>query len=181
MEQFLASELKMTEQTFGPGTASWMQTKASFVFAAYSPAEKVGQAAIGSSDIDLTKRLMGGSGMALVGTFNSYIEGLVLNFFVASLRFFIFGVWLLVLIPVFIAALVDGFVQRSIKRAEFGAIRPAAFAFTSMVVIPLAMAPLLYLVAPFSLTPLVAPLWTLLMILPLSAMVANSQPIFGRA
>jgi hypothetical protein len=81
---------------------------------------------------------------------------------------------------VFCAALVDGFVQRAIKQAEFGAIRPAAFSVASHAVIPLAMAPLVYLVAPFPLTPLVSPLWALLMVMPLSALVSNSQPVFGR-
>jgi hypothetical protein len=33
---------------------------------------------------------------------------------------------------------------------------------------------------PFSLSPLLAPAWAALVALPLSILVANSQPIFGR-
>ena len=100
--------------------------------------------------------------------------------FVIVLRLFIFLLWAVILLPVFIAAIIDGFVQRAIKRAEFGAIRPAAYTLLSMVVIPLAMAPLIYLVIPLPISPLVSPLWALVMALPLSAMVSNMQPIFGR-
>jgi hypothetical protein len=96
------------------------------------------------------------------------------------LRLFIFIVWLLILIPVFVAAVIDGLVQRAIKRAEFGAIRPAAYTLASIVVVPLAMAPLLYLVVPLPISPLVSPLWAVVLALPLSFMVSNMQPIFGR-
>ena len=127
-----------------------------------------------------TERVVPGPGVAITKSYNVYVQGLILNLFVAALRFFIFGVWFLLLIPVFIAAVIDGFVIRAIKRSEFGAIRPAAYSVMSMVVIPMAMAPLMYLVIPMPIPPLSSPLWALLMVLPLSAMVANMQPIFGR-
>lgn len=181
MERFLTMELELTRNTFGDRTANWLQEKASFVFEVYSPADAVGKAAVRGSNMDLTKRIVPGPGVAITGAFNSYVEGLVLNFFVAALRFFIFGLWFLILLPVFVAAVIDGFVQRAIKRSEFGAIRPAAYSVTSMVVIPLAMAPIVYMSLPVPISPLVSPMWALLMLLPLSAMVSNSQPIFGRA
>lgn len=181
MEQYLTMELQMTRNTFGDKTTNWLEDRAGFVFDAFTPAEAVDRTAIRGADMALTKRVVSGPGVALTNAFNSYIEGLVLNFFVLVLRFFIFGIWFLILLPVFVATLVDGYVQRAIKREEFGAIRPAAYSLTSMVVIPMAMAPIVYLALPFPVSPLVSPMWALLMILPMSSMVSNSQPIFGRA
>lgn len=181
MERFLTMEMQLTRNTFGDRTADWLQEKASLVFGVYTPAGTVGEAAIRGKDMELTKRVVPGPGVAITHAFNSYVEGLVLNFFVVTLRFFIFGLWFLILLPVFVAAVIDGFVQRAIKRDEFGAIRPAAYSLTSMIVIPLAMAPIVYLSVPVPISPLVSPLWALLMALPLSSMVSNSQPIFGRA
>lgn len=181
MERFLTMELQMTRNTFGDGTANWLQDKSAFIFDVYSPADAVGRSAVRGTEMALTKRVVAGPGVAITNAFNSYVEGLVLNFFVVALRFLIFALWFLILLPVFIAAVVDGFVQRAIKREEFGAIRPAAYSLTSMIVIPLAMAPLVYLALPVPVTPLVSPMWALAMVLPLSSMVSNSQPIFGRA
>jgi hypothetical protein len=181
MERFLTMEMQLTRNTFGGRTADWLQDKASVVFDAYTPAGIVGDAAVRGKDMELTKRVVSGPGVAITHAFNSYVEGLVLNFFVVTLRFFIFALWFLILLPVFVAAVIDGFVQRAIKRDEFGAIRPAAYSLTSMIVIPLAMAPIVYLSLPVPISPLVSPMWALLMALPLSSMVSNSQPIFGRA
>ena len=181
MERFLTMELQMTRNTFGDKTADWIQGSASLVFGVYTPANTVGQAAVRGKNMELTKRVVSGPGVAITHAFNSYVQGLVLNFFVVTPRFFIFCLWFIVLLPVFVAAAIDGFVQRAIKREEFGAIRPAAYSLTIMIVIPLALAPIVYLSLPVPISPLVSPMWALLMVLPLSSMVSNSQPIFGRA
>lgn len=180
MRQFAAAELQMTQETFGQGTADWLEKRAAVVFRLYTPSRSLDSARIQGEGMKRTERVVPGPGVAITKSYNVYVQGLILNLFVAALRFFIFGVWFLLLIPVFIAAVIDGFVIRAIKRSEFGAIRPAAYSVMSMVVIPMAMAPLMYLVIPMPIPPLSSPLWALLMALPLSAMVANMQPIFGR-
>lgn len=180
MEGFAEREMALTRATFGDSTADTLQRQANVVFALYTPKDTLGKAVVHGRDMDLTKMITGTTGVAAAKGFNSYVQGLVLNMFVIVLRLFIFLLWAVILLPVFIAAIIDGFVQRAIKRAEFGAIRPAAYTLLSMVVIPLAMAPLIYLVIPLPISPLVSPLWALVMALPLSAMVSNMQPIFGR-
>lgn len=180
MEAFVTRELELTQETFGAGTTAWLGAKASIVFLVYTPSGTLAGARIQGEGMKRTERIVPGPGTSMTYAYNSYVQGLVLGLYVACLRLFIFGVWFLVLLPVFGAALVDGFVQRAIKRAEFGAIRPAAFSLASHAVIPMAMAPLVYLVAPFPVPPLVSPVWALLMVMPLSALVSNSQPIFGR-
>ncbi len=180
MEAFVVREVELTRATFGERTTNWLQKRASVVFSFYTPASSLSDAQIQGEGMRRTERLVPGPGTSMTKAYNSYVQGLVLNFFVLSLRFFIFLIWFLILVPVLLAAVIDGFVRRAIKRAEFGAIRPAAFSLTSLIVIPMAMAPLIYLVLPMPVSPLISPLWALLMVMPLSTMVANSQPIFGR-
>ncbi len=180
MEAFVQSELQLTRATFGTGTADWLQRQAALVFEVYTPADSLTDATVRGADMDLTRLVAGKAGESFAKGYNSYVQGLILNLFVLVQRAFIFAIWLLVLFPVFIAAVVDGFSQRAVKRAEFGAMRPAAYTVTSHVVIPLAMAPLVYLVVPIPVSPLVSPLWALVLVVPLSLMVSNMQPVFGR-
>ena len=181
LEAVATGELALTRQVFGSATGEWLGKRARLVYRLYTPAAAVARARIEGEGMARTRRIVPGPGTSMTLTYNSYVQGLVLSLYVACLRALIVLLWLLVLLPVFAAAVVDGFVQRAIKRAEFGAIRPAAFSIASLVVIPLAMGPLLYLVLPFPVTPLVAPLWALALALPLSWLVSNSQPVFGRA
>lgn len=179
MEMFVEAEVALTRTTFGDRTANWLQKQASVVFE-FSPADALDNAVIRGRDMQLTREVAAEPGVGIAKTFNSYVQGLILNLFVLALRLFVFLIWFLVLSPVFIAAVVDGFVQRAIKMSEFGEIKPAAYSVMSMIVVPMLMAPLLYLVIPFPVSPLVSPVWAMLAVLPLSLMVANMQPIFGR-
>lgn len=179
-QSFVAQELKLTGEVFGPDIAERLQRQAEYVFSSSTPAESLDKAAVRGHGMELTRRITGAPGEAAAKGFNSYLQGLVLNLFVATLRLFIVLVWVVLLLPVTVAALVDGWSQRAIKRAEFGAIRPTAYTLTSLVAIPLAMAPMLYLVVPLGVPPLVWPLWAAGLSLPLSAMVSNAQPVFGR-
>jgi hypothetical protein len=179
MESYVATELQMTRDTFGNEVADWLENKAAMVYR-MMPSDVLERVQIKGDGMRRTKQVVPGAGVAVTVAFNNYVQGLVTNLFVATLRMFIVMVWLFVLAPVFLASLVDGFSQRAIKRAEFGAIRPAAFAITSIMVVPMSMAPLIYLVTPMTISPLVTPMWALLMALPLALMVSNMQPIFGR-
>lgn len=128
----------------------------------------------------LSKQVAGPGGEIMTSLYNSYLQGLVLEAFVVAMRFAIAMVWIILLAPMLFASVFDGFMQRRIKRAEFGAIRPATFAVAGMFVIPLLFGPLIYLVLPFSMSPLVAPVWALIVAIPLSVLVSNMQPLFGR-
>lgn len=181
MKVFVRNEVQKTQEVFGQSTTDWMRSKASVAFHVYSPADQIDSAVIRGEGMRRTMRVVPGPGVAFTKAYNEYVERLVLSVYVVILRVLNFLVWFLLVFPVFVAAVVDGLVQRAIKRAEFGAIRPAAYALTSGVVVPLLMAPLIYLVVPVPVSPFVAPMWALLAILPLSAMVSNMQPIFGRS
>lgn len=128
----------------------------------------------------LSKAVAGELGLAASQAYNSYLQGLVLQLYVATMRLAILLFWALFLTPMFAAIIIDGLMQRSVKRAEFGSIRPATFTLAGLVVIPLLSLPALYLTLPFSLSPLLAPVWAAVIALPLSVLISNSQPLFGR-
>lgn len=180
MEMFVASELRLSRATFGDAVCDWLEKRANVVYTLYTPSGTISKAVVDEKGMQLTRQVMAHPGVGLATVANTYFKGLVLNCFVVALRLHIFLLWFLLLAPVFIAGVVDGFVKREIKRAEFGAIRPAAYALTSMIVIPLAMAPVIYLVIPAPVSPLMSPIWALLMVLPLAGMISNMQPIFGK-
>jgi hypothetical protein len=87
---------------------------------------------------------------------------------------------MVILAPMLIAAVFDGYMMRKVKRAEFGMIRPATFSIAAALIIPAMCLPLVYMVLPLPMNPLVAPLWALVVVFPLSMLVANMQPIVGR-
>lgn len=179
MDAFVEQEVQMTRDTFGEKVSDFIASNAAGVYKLL-PGEKIGQAKIEGERMRRTKQVVPGAGVAVTVAYNKYVTGLVQMFYVATMRSFILMVWMMVLAPVLIASVVDGFTQRAIKRAEFGAIRPAAYTVTSLVVVPLAVAPLFYLVLPFSISPLVTPMWSLVIAIPLALMVSNMQPIFGK-
>ncbi len=129
---------------------------------------------------ELSARAGGPGGEMASQMYNRYLQGLVRQAYVVAMRLAIVGFWLAALLPIFIAAVYDGLTQRSVKLAEFGSMRPATFTLAGMVVIPILALPVLYLTLPFHLSPLLAPIWAATVALPLSVLVSNSQPLFGR-
>ena len=183
LEQAAVNELEMTRETFGGRVGDWLDEHASFVFRLserMGPTGMLQQTQLSSKQLALTKKVAAGPGLGAAVAFNSYLKALVLNTYVMILRALVVTVWMLVLLPLLIAALVDGFAQRAIKRSEFGTIRPAAFAMGSLIVVPLGMAPVVYLIWPFEVPPSLAPIWAAVMTLPLAWTVSNMQPIFGK-
>jgi len=88
--------------------------------------------------------------------------------------------WFISLAPLLAATVYDGLMQRSVKQSEFGSLRPATFTLAGMLVIPIVSLPALYLTLPFHFSPLLAPVWAAVVAIPLSILVSNSQPLFGR-
>lgn len=109
----------------------------------------------------------------------AYLQGLVVQAQVAILRAGILLFWLAAVAPLLAAGICDGLMQRKVKQAEFGSLRPATFTLASMVVVLMLAAPVLYLTFPASLSSLLVPSWAALLVLPLSVLVANSQPLSG--
>jgi hypothetical protein len=183
MERFVTGEIQQTRQAMGKRAADMVVGFANSIFEG-TPLTVVAHAAKTASLSDEDKKLsrkVAGPGGAIMGSlFNSYMQGLVLQSYIVAMRLAIVLIWLAFLAPLFIAAVYDGLMLRNVKMSEFGSLRPATFTLAGMVVIPVIALPVLYLVLPFSLSPLLAPAWAAFVAMPLSILVSNSQPIFGR-
>lgn len=183
MEHYLVAEIAQTREAMGDTVGDMIVTFANGIFTDTPVAAFVHTASSAKhdqKDMDIVRRGGGPGGEMVANLFNSYIVGLMMQSYVFSMRLAILLIWAFVLAPVFVASVFDGLMMRAIKRIEFGSLRPATFTLAGIIVIPLLFLPVLYLVMPFSLSPLLAPAWAALVALPLSVLVSNSQPLFGR-
>ena len=183
MVDFAKNEIQATQNAFGPIFGAWILGSVDALYK-NSPAAVVSKTAKGAvTEKEQEQRLsknLGKGIQGLIGMANSYFTGVVLAAYIACLRLLILACWFGMLAPVLIAALLDGFSQRAIKQYEFGSIRPAAFSILAMIVIPFCFAPLLYLTIPLPVSPSIVPAWIFLGCIPLSMLIANTQPIFGK-
>lgn len=183
MEDYLVREIAETRLAMGDRVGEMVVGVADGIFESTPVAVVVWQTRTAKhtrADQDLSVKVAGPGGAMMSSLFNSYLQGLVLQCYVFAMRLAIVLFWLAALAPIFAASVLDGLTQRSIKQAEFGSLRPATFTLAGIVVIPLLSLPILYLTLPFSLSPLLAPASAALVALPLSLLVSNSQPLFGR-
>ena len=183
MEAYLTSEIHETRVAMGDTVGGWVLGFADAVFNQTPLKAFVGAVASAKHTDEeqrLSARVAGPGGEILSKMYNSYLQGLIMQAYVAAMRLAIVAFWLATLLPFFVAAVFDGLMQRSIKQAEFGSLRPATFTLAGMLVIPILALPVLYLTLPFGLSPTLAPVWAAIVAIPLSVLVANSQPLFGR-
>jgi hypothetical protein len=183
MERFVIGEIQQTRAAMGSRASDMVVGFANSIFEGTPLAVVAGAAKtakLTKAERQLSAKVAGPGGAIMGSMFNSYMQGLVLQSYIVAMRLAIVLIWLVFLSPMFIASVYDGLMQRNVKMSEFGALRPATFTLAGMVVIPVVALPVLYLVLPFSLSPLLAPAWAALVALPLSILVSNSQPIFGR-
>lgn len=110
---------------------------------------------------------------------NSYFGSMVINLYGMMIRLFIVWHWLAFVGPFLIACVVDGYMTRAKKLAEFAYQNPSAFSLAAHVLLWIIFFPVMYLVAPIPVTPLFVPIWALVMALPVAVMLSNSQRIFG--
>ena len=183
MEVYVLDEIQQTRSALGERVGNFVVSFANATFTG-TPLGAMAKTAQSikhtPQEVALGKRVAGPGGEVISSVYNNYLQGLVMQTYVVAMRLAIVVIWLIVLAPMLCASVYDGFMLRRIKRAEFGAIRPATFTVAGIVVIPLLAMPVVYLVLPFTLSPLLAPLWALLLVRPLSFMISNMQPLFGR-
>jgi hypothetical protein len=129
----------------------------------------------------LSEQVAGPGGALMSSLYNSYLQGLALQTYLGAVRAAIVLFWVAALAPLLLASVYDGLMQRAVKQAEFGSLRPATFTLASLAVIPLATLPLLYLTLPLGLSPLFAPLWAVSVAAPLAIFMAHSQPLLRRS
>lgn len=183
MEAYLQQEIMETRAAMGDRIGGLVVDFAEAIFTQTPLTAAIGgisRAKHSRQDQRLSAKVAGPGGEILSKVYNSYLQGLILQAYVATMRLAIVAFWLAALAPLFMATIYDGLMQRSVKQAEFGSLRPATFTLAGMLVIPILALPVLYLTLPFSLSPLLAPVWAAVVALPLSVLVSNAQPLFGR-
>lgn len=183
MEAYLAKEINETRLAMGETAGGLVLSFADGIFTETPIAaltRNVAKVKHTEEEQRLSARVAGPGGEIMSKMYNSYLQGLIMQAYVATMRLAIVVFWIAALLPFFVATVFDGLMQRSVKQAEFGSLRPATFTLAGMLVIPILALPVLYLTLPFSLSPLLAPVWAAVVALPLSVLVSNSQPLFGR-
>jgi hypothetical protein len=183
MEAYLQAEIQETRAAMGERIGGLVVDFADGLFhqtPIFVAASGIASVKHSKEDQRLSARVAGPGGEIMSKMYNSYLQGLIMQSYVVAMRLAIVLFWLAALAPMFIATVYDGLMQRNVKQAEFGSLRPATFTLAGMLVIPIVSLPALYLTLPFSLSPLLAPVWAAVVALPLSVLVSNSQPLFGR-
>jgi hypothetical protein len=183
MESYLRSEVSETRSAMGDTLGDMVTQFADGLFnhtPIASATSGLAKAKHTKEERRLSARVAGPAGEIMSSVYNSYLQGLIMQAYIVAMRLAIVLFWLVALAPMFIATVYDGLMQRSVKQAEFGSLRPATFTLAGMAVIPVLVLPAIYLTLPFPLSPLLAPVWAALVALPLSVLVSNSQPLFGR-
>ena len=183
MEAYLTTEIHETRIAMGDTVGGLVLSFADGIFNQTPVAaltSNIAKAKHTEEEQRLSARVAGPGGEIMSKMYNSYLQGLILQAYVAAMRLAIAIFWLAALAPFFAATVFDGLMQRNVKQAEFGSLRPATFTLAGMLVIPILALPVLYLTLPFSLSPLLAPVWAAVVAILLSVLVSNSQPLFGR-
>lgn len=185
MAEFIEDEIRITRQALGDRWSGMVLSQTDLLFektpigvavraaesGVYSKAEQDKFALFGSNT---------GSGGLLFKTMNSIFIGFIQSLYVVCVRLLIVFSWFALLVPIMAAAIYDGYTQRVIKSYTFGSIRPATFSLMLWIVMPMIFAPLFYLSAPITIDPSIVPMWVFLALIPISVLIANSQPLFGK-
>ena len=108
---------------------------------------------------------------------NDYLLSMSANIYAMSIRVGILFAWLPYVIPFLLATVVHGLVRRKIKMWTFGFVSPSIYGTSLHALVVIAFIPLLYLLAPFAITPLFVPFWAILSAIPIGLLVANIQRI----
>ena len=117
---------------------------------------------------------------AVVRQADRYLSALASQVHGAMLRGLSLTAWLVLLSPLWVAAVIEGLTQRAILLDELGCQSPAALALASHAFILCAMAPVIFLVLPFPVPQAFMPVWAMVALIPLCVGIAPLQPVFRR-
>lgn len=166
----LATEAEAIRSTFGAGASAWVLARAHAAVGGWTAGSEPARA----PGADRFWWRQAARGLA------ASARALELQLQAIVLRAVLVAAWLLVLGPFWMAVLVDGFALRARKLETLGFQNPTAFRLATHAAIALAAGPLLYLVAPFAVTPLFMPGWTLAAALPVGFALTHVPPVFTR-
>jgi Domain of unknown function (DUF4400) len=111
---------------------------------------------------------------------DSYMAALGMEFYLVVFRMAIVGMWLLLLLPLAMAVIVDGLSARSKKFETLGFQNPTAFSMSFHIAVLMTVVPGWYIFHPFPISPIFMPYWACLAALPFSFALTHTQPILTR-
>ncbi len=180
----VGSELEMIQNAFGAPDTQQLAHAATGVynklFVESGFVQTVQKGEVDEASRNMGKEMLGNTIMALSGVTNNYVRAFSAMVYVVMIRLFIILGWMPYLLPFLAAVIVDGLARRKIKMSEIGAPSAVKFSIALHFIILIIVFPMLYLIAPMAITPLFVPTWALLSALPLSVLVANTQPMEAR-
>ena len=183
MYRNLVDEFVSVQQTFGDHVGGVIIAGANKVYGVFRESgleHLVSQGVHSDADLKEAGRVFSAPGVMLAKAGSSYLSSLMMQVYSVAMRVLIMLFWLLLLIPLLAAAVLDGLSARKVKFASFGYQNPAAFALGSHALILLGVLPMLYTVLPLPISPLFMPAWALGACLPMAFAISHMQPIFTR-
>lgn len=123
------------------------------------------------------KELFGNTILGLTWLTNNYVLTLSAMIYVITVRAYIMLTWAPFIFPFLVAAMVDGFVRRKVRLLSVRGQSTVKFSLALHAIILIFMVPILYMLAPFPITPLFVPTWALITSVPLIMLIANVQPM----
>lgn len=173
----IRDEIAATARIFGPTRAKELVASASTAYSNFPGALHVQSTlSLGMTSEREHQRMvvLAGASTTMGNRVNQYLETIQLLLFGVVFRGYLMSIWMLYLGAFVLAAIIDGLVQRRVKKETMALNSPLPFAWALHSVIVIAFTPLAYLLLPFSVTPWFMPMWCLLMALPLAKAIANA-------
>jgi len=132
---------------------------------------------VSTADRQRNKELFGGTIVGLTGITNNYVLTLSALVYIIMVRLYIMLTWAPFILPFMLAAVIDGFVHRKVKLLNVRGQSTVKFSLALHAIIIIFMVPVLYLLAPFAISPLFVPGWALVASVPLLVLISNVQPM----
>ena len=170
-------------RTFGPRTAALLVSgaaRAQAVFGHSGVDDLLRSKSHTRRAEDRSDRHLPAASRVLLSRADRYVAALRLQFHGTTLRLLCMAAWCVLLVPLCMAAVVDGRSERAVKAASLGYQNPAAFAVATHLFIAGAMLPIAVLSAPVAMPPLFMPMCLMAAMVPLRMAIAHAQPVFTR-
>lgn len=138
------------------------------------------RARVSQDEREMGEAVMGSASRVITGASNNYIDTFAALTYVIVLRILIFLSWLPFILPFLLGAVGEGVSRRKIKYATFGQYGAAVYAGAMHMSVLVMVLPVLYLMAPFPVTPYFIPFWALIAALPIVMSVSNASQILPK-
>lgn len=132
---------------------------------------------IPSADNQTNDMTEGRMARGVVDWFDAKLDALWLTFLVALQRAILFAYWFPYLVIFLVPVAIDGWMQRAIKKTNFGVASSVRYNAALFLCIGLLFLPFAYFVLPIAGTPLFAPMWAVATSVVVILLAANVQKV----